>query len=130
MTVRQRALAAFLSMFVLWLLSIAASGIGGLETRHVAPWIGIFALFTFFFFALPIVTWVPTRLQLRFWYLVTAGSIGWAITLLSLFFHQSPIQILTVPVGSLFGIWAVCYAVASCGLYLLALQYYNRQLAS
>jgi hypothetical protein len=117
-------------MFVVWLLSTAASSIGGLKTRYVAPWMGIFALFTLFFFALPIVTWVPPRLQLRFWYLMTAGSIGWAIALLSVFFRQSPIQTLTVPVGSLFGIWAVCYAVASCSLYLLALRYCNRRLAS
>jgi hypothetical protein len=100
-----------------------------LKTRYVAPWIGIFALFTLFFFALPIVTWVPARLQLRFWYLMAAGSIGWAIGLLSVFFHQSPIQTLTVPVGSVFGIWAVFYAVASCALYLLALRYYNGRFA-
>ena len=116
-------------MLVVWLLSIAASTIGGLKTRYVAPWIGIFALFTLLFFALPIVTWVPARLQLRFWYLMTAGSIGWAIGLLSVFFHQSPIETLTVPVGSVFGMWAVLYAIASCALYLLALQYYNRRLA-
>jgi hypothetical protein len=130
MTVGHRALVAFLAMFLVWLLSVAVSMVSSLETRSVTPWIGVFALFTYLFFALPVVSLISVRTQLRFWFLIPLASVVWAVGLLSAFFRQSPVLLLTEQVGSIFGIWAVCYAVISSGLYLLALRYYNRRFAS
>jgi hypothetical protein len=87
----------------------------------MALWIGLFALATYVFFALPIVAGVSRHVQLRFWYLLMLLSLAWALGLLSLFFREFPIRSLTISVENLFGCWATGFALASSGVYLLLL---------
>lgn len=112
---------AFQSMAGAWLGSFALCFLFHLELK-MALWIGVFALFSYLFFALPVVAGVPRAMQLRFWYLLMLLSLAWALGLRSLFFREFPIRSFAISVENLFGYWAIGYALASSGLYLLLLR--------
>jgi hypothetical protein len=121
---------AFLSMLAAWLLSIAVCLAVGLKML-LTLWIGAFALFTFFFFAVPLTAGVAARWQLRLWYLLITASVAWGVLLLALFFHESPLRLFAEPwPGSIFGPWVVGYAAVSSSMYLTLLQFDLRKGAS
>ena len=121
MTPLKRGWFALLSMVAVWICSAALCFLFHLKAL-LALWIGVFALATYLFFALPVVARVPRHVQLRLWYLLMLLSVVWALGLLSLFFREFPIQTLAISVENLFGYWAIGYALASSGLYLILLR--------
>jgi hypothetical protein len=125
MTPLARAWLALESMAGAWLCSFALCFLFHLELK-MALWIGIFALFSYLFFALPVVAGVSRHVQLRFWYLLMLLSLAWALGLLSLFFREFPIRSLTISVENLFGYWATGFALASSGVYLLLLRSHRK----
>jgi hypothetical protein len=109
------------SVTAAWLCSVVLCLLLQLELK-MALWIGIFAIFTYLFFALPVVAGVPKHVQLRFWHLLMLISALWALGLLSLFFRESPIDMLITRDGGFFGYWGIGYAFAASGFYLLRLR--------
>lgn len=125
----RRILLALGSLLVTWLGYVAVLGIlaitdiAHLEILHLSEWIAIYALFTFFLFALPIVSLLKPQWQIRYWYLLVGASFLWTSGLLSFFFNENPLSILQwhFPLAWLL-VWIAYFSICSSSLYLLLLR--------
>jgi hypothetical protein len=129
----RRTLLASGSLLLTWLAYGAMLGflaiidVAHLEILHLAEWTGIFALFTLFVFALPIVTLLKPQWQVRHWYLLIGASLLWAVGLISLFFSKSPVSMLRS--GGWLLVWGTYFSICSSSLYLLLLRLLLKQSA-
>jgi hypothetical protein len=125
----RRILLALGSLLLTWLAYVAMLGflaiidVAHLEILHLSEWIAIFALITFFVFALPVVSLLKAQGQIRYWYLLVGASFLWALGLLSFFFHENPLSILQwhFPIAWLL-VWIAYFSICSSSLYLLLLR--------
>jgi hypothetical protein len=132
----RRILLALGSLLFTWLGYVAMLGflaiINGahLEILHLAEWTAIFALFTFFVFALPIVSLLKPQWQVRHWYLLIGVSFLWTLGLISLYFNENPISILRTrfPAAWLL-VWIAYFSICSSSLYLLLLRFFLKRSA-